>query len=535
MGKYEIEEKELITEEDLLKISNEIETINNTKVTINDNSTPLSVQKDTTRTLAYLRYLELNLEKFKTLHNFQKKENPSFYFIKSSNEEYEKLSSSTTSLNELVFLIDLSYFDVNSIKYTIIDDMQKENYIINSILNELPTDKYYKKIIDLLKKADKNFNYNVDDIFKRDRFNLDKEIKDINKTIQDLSTKHIISKKLFDMVKDYIEKISSNKPNQYQIDKDSDVSNEYLNPESNNYYIKINDIKDIENNFDNIDEKYRKAIKKCDIEKALEVLEKLKILTVTKSLIIGLIKIQNKHLKSYTNKNKFFAYISYLTEISNELDSLISNEKEELNNIGINEYIDLINQINYLISCDQQINEIINSNRDVNLFEEKILKINIENRIKVLNIKKNRVDLSKNKFFDKSLFNNDNSKDSTTIFKQDEEIKKLNDTLCRCYSQIEDKTLIDRIHNEYVNQKLEDVIDFQVYLIAKNDIKDAELLILKEVFLEKLYTKYSSSDIDVSFEDYILFNPILTVKDIISSDEISSFLQRKNEDKKNTI
>ena len=522
MEKIDIEKEELVDEEKISKIDIQIEELKNKKDFVNDDSTPLSTQKQTLANLISIRYLELLKDKYKVIYNFQKKNDHGFYSIKSSNEELQKVTNSIILVYKLSYLIDFSYYNATSIKYSIIDDLKNVNMIITYILNELPNDNYYKNIIDSLKKTDNNFNHNCDEILKKETNNIGREIKEIKQVNQELMTKHIISKNIFDMVKEYLDMISNNsKKNKIDNELKDEITNEFINPNSNDYYDKIKRLNDIENNFNNIDEKYRKAIKKYDIAKSLEILEKLEYLYTIKKYIKTLSIKQKNILRSFSKKQLFFAYMKYL---------------EELEKNNISEYIELFDLINSLITFDKEIksyeNKISNTNVDTEI-------ISYNNKITAFTIKKRRVDISllKNRFFDSSLIDktmeisksNENSFELTSNI--DDEIRKCNESLSKCYDNIEDKELMDNLYNQYVSENLQGTIDFAEYLIIKNNYIGAKLYTLKNKLLDLVYSKYIQSDMDISFAEYLNSNPILNIDDIISDYEITEFEKSKVKDK----
>ena len=537
MEKIDIEKEELVDEEKISKIDIQIEELKNKKDFVNDDSTPLSTQKQTLANLISIRYLELLKDKYKVIYNFQKKNDHGFYSIKSSNEELQKVTNSITLVYKLSYLIDFSYYNATSIKYSIIDDLKNVNMIITYILDELPNDNYYKNIIDSLKKTDNNFNHNCDEILKKETNNIGREIKEIKQVNQELMTKHIISKNIFDMVKEYLDMISNNsKKNKIDNELKDEITNEFINPNSNDYYDKIKRLNDIENNFNNIDEKYRKAIKKYDIAKSLEILEKLEYLYTIKKYIKTLSTKQKNILRSFSKKQLFFAYMKYLEELVCQIDKDILLGREELEKNNISEYIELFDLINSLITFDKEIksyeNKISNTNVDTEI-------ISYNNKITAFTIKKRRVDISllKNRFFDSSLIDktmeisksNENSFELTSNI--DDEIRKCNESLSKCYDNIEDKELMDNLYNQYVSENLQGTIDFAEYLIIKNNYIGAKLYTLKNKLLDLVYSKYIQSDMDISFAEYLNSNPILNIDDIISDYEITEFEKSKVKDK----
>ena len=537
MEKIDIEKEELVDEEKISKIDIKIEEHKNKKDFVNDDSTPLSTQKQTLANLISIRYLELLKDKYKVIYNFQKKNDHGFYSIKSSNEELQKVTNSITLIYKLSYLIDFSYYNATSIKYSIIDDLKNVNMIITYILDELPNDNYYKNIIDSLKKTDNNFNHNCDEILKKETNNIGREIKEIKQVNQELMTKHIISKNIFDMVKEYLDMISNNsKKNKIDNELKDEITNEFINPNSNDYYDKIKRLNDIENNFNNIDEKYRKAIKKYDIAKSLEILEKLEYLYTIKKYIKTLSIKQKNILRSFSKKQLFFAYMKYLEELVCQIDKDILLGREELEKNNISEYIELFDLINSLITFDKEIksyeNKISNTNVDTEI-------ISYNNKITAFTIKKRRVDISllKNRFFDSSLIDktmeisksNENSFELTSNI--DDEIRKCNESLSKCYDNIEDKELMDNLYNQYVSENLQGTIDFAEYLIIKNNYIGAKLYTLKNKLLDLVYSKYIQSDMDISFAEYLNSNPILNIDDIISDYEITEFEKSKVKDK----
>ena len=537
MEKIDIEKEELVDEEKISKIDIQIEELKNKKDFVNDDSTPLSTQKQTLANLISIRYLELLKDKYKVIYNFQKKNDHGFYSIKSSNEELQKVTNSITLVYKLSYLIDFSYYNATSIKYSIIDDLKNVNMIITYILDELPNDNYYKNIIDSLKKTDNNFNHNCDEILKKETNNIGREIKEIKQVNQELMTKHIISKNIFDMVKEYLDMISNNsKENKIDNELKDEITNEFINPNSNDYYDKIKRLNDIENNFNNIDEKYRKAIKKYDIAKSLEILEKLEYLYTIKKYIKTLSIKQKNILRSFSKKQLFFAYMKYLEELVCQIDKDILLGREELEKNNISEYIELFDLINSLITFDKEIksyeNKISNTNVDTEI-------ISYNNKITAFTIKKRRVDISllKNRFFDSSLIDktmeisksNENSFELTSNI--DDEIRKCNESLSKCYDNIEDKELMDNLYNQYVSENLQGTIDFAEYLIIKNNYIGAKLYTLKNKLLDLVYSKYIQSDMDISFAEYLNSNPILNTDDIISDYEITEFEKSKVKDK----
>ncbi len=537
MEKIDIEKEELVDEEKISKIDIQIEELKNKKDFVNDDSTPLSTQKQTLANLISIRYLELLKDKYKVIYNFQKKNDHGFYSIKSSNEELQKVTNSITLVYKLSYLIDFSYYNATSIKYSIIDDLKNVNMIITYILDELPNDNYYKNIIDSLKKTDNNFNHNCDEILKKETNNIGREIKEIKQVNQELMTKHIISKNIFDMVKEYLDMISNNsKKNKIDNELKDEITNEFINPNSNDYYDKIKRLNDIENNFNNIDEKYRKAIKKYDIAKSLEILEKLEYLYTIKKYIKTLSIKQKNILRSFSKKQLFFAYMKYLEELVCQIDKDILLGREELEKNNISEYIELFDLINSLITFDKEIksyeNKISNTNVDTEI-------ISYNNKITAFTIKKRRVDISllKNRFFDSSLIDktmeisksNENSFELTSNI--DDEIRKCNESLSKCYDNIEDKELMDNLYNQYVSENLQGTIDFAEYLIIKNNYIGAKLYTLKNKLLDLVYSKYIQSDMDISFAEYLNSNPILNIDDIITDYEITEFEKSKVKDK----
>ena len=533
MVKLDIEKEELVTDEQLLKIENKIEEYKNNKVVVNEDSTPLSIQKQTLANLVKLRYLELDKDKYKVISNFQKKDDHGFYSIKSSNEELQKITNSIALVDKLSYLIDFAYYNYTSITSFIINDMKENNIIIKYLLEEIPNNSYYKDITDLLKKADKNFNSNFNDIIKKETIRLESDTAEIKQVNHELMTKHISTKKLFDMVKEYLEMLQNKKDEKNNNEELLEsIKNEFNNPESNEYYSKIQRLNDIEYNFNNIDEKYKCAIKKYNLDESIEILEKLKTLSSIKKYISLLSNIQKNILRSYSKNKLFFAYMQYMKEIINTIDNNILLCKEELSKNNISEYIELFDLINSLITYDKEIKS----------YEDKIAKTNVDteiisynNKITAFTIKKRRVDISllKNRFFDSSLIDNsvEISKNSENSFELtsniDDEIRNCNEELSKCYDKIEDKELLDTIYNEYVNNNLEDTIDFPEYLIIKNNYMGAKVCVLKNKLLDLVYSKYLQSEMDISFVEYLQSNPILNEENIIKEYEIIEFEKSK--------
>jgi len=537
MEKFDIEKEELVSEEKISKLDKDIEECKTKKNFINDESTPLSTQKQTLANLIRIRHLELLKDKYKVISNFQKKNDHGFYSIKSANEELQKVTNSITLVYKLSYSIDFSYYSATALNYFVIEDLKESNMILTYLLDEIPNDNYYKKIIDYLNKADKNFKRNCEEILKKETNDLSREIKEIKQTNQELMTKHIISKNIFDMVKEYIDMLSNNsKDFIHNREVKNEISNEFVNPISNDYYDKIKRLNDIEINFNNIDEKYRKAIKKYDVDKSLEILEKLKTLYIVKKYIKILSNKQKHILRSFSKKQLFFAYMKYLEELVNQIDNEILIGKEDLDKNNISEYIELFDLINSLVTFDKEIKsyeyKISNTSVDTEI-------ISYNNKITAFTIKKRRVDISllKNRFFDSSLIDNtiEISKTNENTFELtsniDDEIRKCNESLSKCYDNIEDKELLDTLYNQYIDENLQDTIDFAEYLIIKNNYMGAKLHVLKNKLLDLVYSKYIQSDMDISFNDYLLSNPILNIDNIIKDYEVIEFEKCKVKDK----
>ena len=104
MEKIDIEKESVVLESDILDIEDKIEKCKNNRNFINDNSTPLSIQKQTISNLIENSFLNLKRDKYKTIFNFQKKDDHGFFSLKSANEELQKIVNSISLIEQLSFL-----------------------------------------------------------------------------------------------------------------------------------------------------------------------------------------------------------------------------------------------------------------------------------------------------------------------------------------------------------------------------------------------------------------------------------------------
>ena len=88
-------------------------------------------------------------------------------------------------------------------------------------------------------------------------------------------------------------------------------------------------------------------------------------------------------------------------------------------------------------------------------------------------------------------------------------------------------SIIDNMRNQYEKDALSHSKSFIEYLIINNKYSCAKLLVEKEKILNILYDKYVHGDMSLSFEEYILTNPLVTVKEIFTSNDIIEFEKSK--------
>ena len=532
MEKIDIESATIVSDDDILKLEADIKELKSNKSFINDNSTPLSILKQTICNNLQICYLELRKDRYKLVSNFQKKDDHGFFSIKSANEELKKIIGNASKVNELSYLIDFSFFNYNSINYSIIHDMKKNQFILKCIEQEIPKDKYYNFIVKSIKQSDKNFSTNCLEYLQKETMKLKDETEDITRNNQDLVTKHVISKNLFDMIKEYIDIVNNKEIDERVVEEISDkIKYEYKDSEKNEYCSKIKKLKNIELNYNSMDEKYKCAIKNFNYVESFELLEKLKVLSITKDYIISILNKQKDILKCFTKRIIFTEYIKYLEELIVNIDKRIDELLEQLNKNNLSEYIELFDLINSLAIYNDEIKS----------YEDKISKTNenteiisYNNKITALSIKKRRVDISllKNRYFDSSKIdkNIDMSKSKENGFDLasniDDEIRECNEELSKCYDKV-DEIVLNNLIKEYKDNNLESTIDFIEYLIIKNNYMGAKLYTLKNKLLDLVYSKYIQSDMEDTFTNYILSNPILNIENIITNDEIMEFEQSK--------